>query len=321
MSHPLPPSTTSAASASLRLRQWAAAARLPFTSVAVVPFVVGAYLAQAHGELVSPLAAVLGTLAVFLICLGCYFSGEVFDQREDLETLKHGRNPFSGGSLMVAQGILPVRQVRLAAGLALVLAGVCGAVILAIHGNLVLIGLGCFGMLAAATYSTEPVRLVRRGIGELFIGLCYGWLPLATGYACAAGHLPPLGPSVLASLPVCFAVFNIIFLNEFPDYEADRSTGKRNLLVRAGRPAGAVIYAAAALAVAIGLLAAWWSFRRASLGHLALTLPGAGLAIGLAAAVARGAWREPRRLERLCALTIVLDLASALIVGALARWS
>jgi 1,4-dihydroxy-2-naphthoate octaprenyltransferase len=308
------------ASSAPRLGHWVTAARLPFTSAAVVPFVVGSYLAHAHGQMVSPLATILGALAVFVICLGCHFSGEVYDQREDLETLKHGRNRFSGGTLLVAQGVLPVRQVRLAGGLAFVLAGLCGVGILV--RNVTLIGLGCFGLLAAATYSTEPVRLVRRGFGELFIGVCYGWLPLVTGYTCASGHLPPFGASVLLSLPVAFAIFNVILLNEFPDHEADRSAGKRNLLVRAGHRAGALIYATAALAAAGSLLAVWWTFRRSSLPHLALILPCVGLAIGLATAVGlRGGWRHPRRLEKLCGLTIVLDLGCALTVGVLARLS
>src|SRR4030042_1753754 len=93
------------------LKSWLSAMRLPFTTVAVVPFVVGVYLAYKHGQLLSVNTAVLGTLAVFFIVIGCYLLGEVFDQAEDTNTLKYGRSKFAGGPLMVANGPLSPRQV------------------------------------------------------------------------------------------------------------------------------------------------------------------------------------------------------------------
>lgn len=305
----------------LSLQQWLAAMRLPFTSVAVVPFVVGVSLAYTHGELVSPLAATFGAIAVFLICIGCYLSGEIFDQREDLETLKHGRNPFSGGSLLVAQGVIPERQVRNTAVLSFVVAALLGLLILLIHQNLLLVALGSLGLLAAATYSTEPIRLVKRGFGELFIGFCYGWLPLVTGYATASGHLPPFWTSVFFSLPVALAIFNVILINEFPDYKADHDTGKRNLLVRVGREAGGVIYSLASILAGSSLLFVWWALSSRTPILLAAALPVTLLAFYLSVEVGilRG-WREPKRLERICALTIILNLSSAIIIGVLVRW-
>lgn len=65
------------------LKSWMAAMRLPFTTVAVVPFGVGIYVAYKQGHLVSINAAILGLVAVFLIVVGCYLLGEVFDQKED----------------------------------------------------------------------------------------------------------------------------------------------------------------------------------------------------------------------------------------------
>jgi 1,4-dihydroxy-2-naphthoate octaprenyltransferase len=298
------------------LKSWLSAMRLPFTTVAVVPFVVGAYLAYKQGTLVSVTAAVLGTLAVFLIVIGCYLLGEVFDQAEDMNTLKYGRSKFAGGSLMVACGTLSARSVEWVAGLAFALATLLGIAISIIHGSLLLFGLGAFGALSAAFYSLPPVRLAKRGVGELFIGFCYGWLTVVTGYACASGALPAY--SYLFCLPIAFTVFNIILINEFPDYEADRDAGKRNLLNRVGKPLGAAIYSVMSFLTAVSLVGIWSFYRRGSLFYLAFSLPALLLALALVIQVSfLGRWRDRKTLEPICGQTIILNHLCALTIGML----
>ncbi|HOX43579.1 MAG TPA: prenyltransferase [Myxococcota bacterium] len=301
-------------------RRWLVAMRLPFTTVALAPYLAGAWLARAHGALVSPLAAALGLAAVLLICVGCYLSGEIFDQREDLLTLRHGRSRFAGGTLLVAQGLLPARAVAAAAVACFASALGLGLAVVLVLGAWWLLLLGAFGGLTAALYSTPPVRLVARGVGEPFIGVCYGWLTLATGYGCASGALLP--HSLWLSLAPAFTVVAIILINEFPDFEADRGAGKRNLLQRVGRPAGAWIYAGLQLGAAAALAGLWAWARPGRWGYAALVVPAVLLSLGLAVQVGlRGRWRAPAALERVCALTVVSNLVASLEVAVLARWS
>jgi 1,4-dihydroxy-2-naphthoate polyprenyltransferase len=300
-------------------RDWLTAIRLPFTSVAVLPFVAGIYLSYAHHHLTSPLAGGLGVLAVLLICIGCYLTGEIFDQREDLETIRHGRTRFSGGTLVVARGRLTANRVALSAAATFMVAAVLGVVIVTVHGNMVLLGLGAFGMVSAIAYSTPPIRLVKRGLGELFIAICYGWLTLVTGYASASGELLP--HSALLAIPVSLTVFNVIFLNEFPDYEADRSTGKRNLLVRVGQTWGARIYAMASIGTALSMLLLWHLFSGTGL-NLIMVMPAVVLATWLAIAIGvMNRWRSLRTVEPLCGATIVLNLLVAVTLAVVIRWS
>jgi len=296
---------------------WLTAMRLPFTTVAVVPFAVGAFLARGAQPYSLP-AALLGGLAVLLLCIGCYLLGEVYDQNEDRRTLAHGRSKFAGGTLVVVHGVLAPRAVLLVAAASFAVAAGLGVTIAVLQRSLLLFGLGALGAAAAALYSLPPIRLVARGVGELLIGLCYGWLTLVTGYACATGALPP--GSVLAALPIGLSVFNIILVNEFPDFGPDGEAGKRNLLQRVGRPAGAWIYALASLATAVALVAIWSVHRPGSLGHLAAAAPAALLALGLGLVVARGRWRDQAALEPVCALTIVLNHLCSIAVAVLVRW-
>lgn len=293
--------------------------RLPFTSVALAPFGTGIWLAHVHGTLTSPLAAWAGFAAVLFICVGCYLTGEIFDRQEDLLTETYGRSKFAGGTLMVAHGQLSVRAVGVVVAVCIVGALGLGLLVVLEQRAVWLLGLGAFGAISALLYSVPPVRLVKRGVGEIFIGVCYGWLTLVTGYASASGSIPPY--SLLLSLPMALTVFNVILINEYPDFLPDAEAGKRTLLQRVGRIAGAWLYATASLGSAVFLIAIWITFRRSRPDLLLAAAPAVMLSAGLAVAVAPlGRWRNPAILERICGLTIVLNLVCSMTVGVLARW-
>jgi len=293
--------------------------RLPFTTVAVVPFGVGIYLASQTGRPFSWVPALMGIVAVFAICVGCHLFGEVHDQKEDSLTKQFGRSKFAGGTLMVTDGILEARKVAAVAWGAFGLAAILGVGITVWHRSLALLALGTFGALCAALYSIPPVRFASRGVGEILIGICYGWLPVVTGYGSAVGTLPE--GALLPSLPMAASIFAVILINEFPDYEPDKLAGKRNLLQRIGKEAGAYVYLAAMLVVVAAALGTWWTYRQGDAARLVAAMVPSLLALGLGIAVARGAWRVPARLEVVCALTILLNHASSLGVAALVRWS
>jgi len=305
------------ASQSLPVSTWVTALRLPFTTVAVVPFAVGIYLASG-GQVYWP-TAVAGLVAVLLICIGCYLFGEVTDQIEDRMTIDEGRTKFSGGTLSVVSGGLKPGSVSRAAVVCFVIALLLGIYISVAQKSLLLFGLGVFGGVSAVIYSVPPIRLVARGLGELFIAVCYGWLTLVTGYACATGHMPP--ESWIYFWPVSISIFNVIFINEFPDFNPDSSAGKRNLLVRMGRERGAILYSVLSVMIAFSLVVLWFKYRYMSLPYLAALVPGVGLSLVLAwLVVGARRWKSNKSIEPVCALTIVLNHICSLTVGVMVTW-
>jgi 1,4-dihydroxy-2-naphthoate octaprenyltransferase len=48
--------------------------------------------------------------------------------------------------------------------------------------------------------------------------------------------------AVIAAVPSGILVFNLLFLNEFPDLEADREVGRRNLVILLGRKRARWVY-------------------------------------------------------------------------------
>ena len=286
------------------LKDWLTAARLPFTTVAGVPFIVAAIIA-AKSNTVNWLAVVLGVLAVLCIMVTCHLIGEVYDEKEDTLASKGERNPFAGGTLMVVKSRIDKRDALKVAGVLFTVSVVLGVAISLMHSSWVLFGLGALGGLAAVAYSLPPFRLVKRGLGEVLIGLVFGWLTVVTGYFCAVGQIMP--HSLLIGMPLMCSVFNIILINQFPDYEPDKFSGKRNLVVRFGKPFGAALYSGIALLTALAMLGNWHFFRADEPLYLLAVAPAVLLALLLAFKVAKGVWRDEKALVPVCAMGILLN--------------
>jgi 1,4-dihydroxy-2-naphthoate octaprenyltransferase len=162
------------------------------------------------------------------------------------------------------------------------------------------------GMLGGFFYSAQPVRWVSTGFGEVWIAFCYGWLPIAASFYLQTGHVSPL--VYWLSLPVGLTIFNVILLNEFPDYEADQAAGKKNILVRFGSSRASHLYAY--------LSSASWIFFIFSLYQgvprhaMLFYMPVFFVSIYLVVMVLRGRWQDRKILERLCGVNILTNLGT-----------
>jgi 1,4-dihydroxy-2-naphthoate octaprenyltransferase len=168
------------------------------------------------------------------------------NEASDMETgidLKTVRTPFSGGSGTLPSGAMSVGAAyRFALGAFCVAAGTGMFLVLEVGWVLVpIILLGAFSILAYTHV------LARIGLGEIFAGLGLGGLPVLGACAVQDGRMTPV--ALLAAVPATLMTFNLLLLNEFPDEDADREGGRRNLVILSGRPAAARIYIVAALGV------------------------------------------------------------------------
>ncbi|MCX6356944.1 MAG: prenyltransferase [Candidatus Aureabacteria bacterium] len=291
------------------IRFWLRVARAPFLPVGVMPYLLGtAIAARSAGAFNLPIF-LLGAAAILLILLAAHFNGEIHDVREDALSGVMGRNIFSGGSQEIVRNPSRAPRVETAAR-----AAVTGAVAIGLilqfycRTGAWTIPLGLTGIFAGYYYSKPPFRFASRGIGELLIAFCYGWLPVAVGCYLQSGAILPLVHWV--SIPVACSVFNIILINEFPDYPADALAGKRNLAVRIGLPAAAWVYAAAGIAGGAALCALPRIQMLTGYGGV-FYLPVAWLAMVLSLMMARGHYTDPVRLLWMCGLTIVVNLGAS----------
>ncbi len=292
------------------LKHWLRLSRPEFHTVAIAPLLLGAALGyEATGAFV-PVALALALLSVVLIMLVTYWTGEVFDYEVDVLSARMEKNRFSGGTLVLQSTGLPKEKVLSAAVAAALLALLFGIWLswgMGYGASLFLVGMA--GGMMGFFYSTPPFKWAWRGLGEIFIAIAYGWLPVAVGYFLHAKSWD-LSTILTYGAPAAISIFMVILINEFPDFPADAQVGKRNLVVRLGRERAAWLYVAAAGLFALSVLAPLATGERA----FWLALPAVALALHNAHAVLRGRWRDRTLLEKLCARTIVLNLSASLLL-------
>ncbi len=290
-----------------KILAWIQLSRPPFHTVGILPFCLGTFLAWKGDHIFSGTVFFWGVTAVILILLSTYHAGEYFDHREDSLSKAQYPSRFAGGSGIIPAGVLSRKIPFWTSIVSLFLAAGIG-LLLQFHyrtGPYTIL-LGCLGALPGFFYSTKPVRLVERGGGEHFIAFCYGWLPVATAFYLQTGYIHPLIHWV--SLPIALTIFNVILLNEFPDYFADFATGKRNILVRLGLRNGIMLFAGVSLASWLSVI-----LSVAAGASPMILLPYAPVLVLSALVlvlICRNWHRLPRQLEILCGMNIAVNLGT-----------
>ncbi len=237
----------------------------PLMGVARAPFLALPFTLVAAGAAAAAYAGHFGWLPTVLALVGLLLLHAAVNSLNEASDMKTGidlhtnRTPFSGGSGTLPAGRLSLRATRVFAYGCALGGGLIGVYFAAQLGTAFAL-LITVGAIAVLFYSEV---FARSGLGEIFAGLGLGALPV-WGAAWVQGSAP--GAAALwAGAPAFFMTFNLLLLNEFPDEEADREGGRRNLVLLFGRKGAALVYAAAALltpvaivvAVAIGALPAF----------------------------------------------------------------
>jgi 1,4-dihydroxy-2-naphthoate octaprenyltransferase len=291
----------------VKLRAWLALSRPPFHSVGILPFILGGIIAWREKQLFRWDVFALGTLGVVLVMLTTYYAGEYWDYTEDTLASRLGDSRFSGGSKVLQQGLLP-RQAALWASLtSFTLAIMIGAILqFAYNTGALTLPLGILGLFTGFFYSAKPVRWVSRGIGEIWIGFCYGWLPIAVSYYLQTGTITPI--TFWPALPIGFTIFNVVLLNEFPDYPADAQAKKNNLVVRLGQRNASILYCLVNVASMIAVPISLFAGIPASV--LWFYAPVLMLSLVLVSLMMKERWKNRATLEKLCAANLLVNLGT-----------
>ena len=219
-----------------KIFRWLVVTRAPFLSAVIMPILIGAAWV-AYQDIASPFPTVKFWLALIAgICL--HISANVFNDYFDWRSGTDQANnnyflPYSGGSRSVELGLADEKTLFRVASGALAISAVIG-LYLAFTSGPGVIAFGLAGAFLAYFYTAPPLRLAaRKGLGELSVGLAFG--PLATaGTVYALTGQAPLS-SFLIGIPIGLLTVLILWINQFPDEEADKATGKHNLVVILGK--------------------------------------------------------------------------------------
>jgi 1,4-dihydroxy-2-naphthoate octaprenyltransferase len=286
------------------------AIRVPFFTGTIIPVVLGGIEAARVGRF---------DLVYFLLCLvgALSFHGaanvlnDYFDYLGGTDNVNRYHNLFSGGSRVIQDGLLTPRQ-TLALGSILVAAGVGIGVYLAFRVGPGILVFGVFGTFLVLAYSIPKYGLayIGRGLGELAVTIGLGFLMLLGTYWVMTGTLTlqawwlSLTPSLLIAL--------ILFVNGYPDYEADKKTGKHTAVVTIGKSRARWVYALILAVTYLQIVAGVVLSIIPPLSLIALlTIPLSAVAVRKLFHV----YNDPRGIVPVCGMTIIIHLTTGILLA------
>ncbi len=281
-----------------KLKIWIAQTRANFLLLSVVLVCIGGSAARFDGYTHYP--------HFFLVMIGVvltHISVNLFNEYSDFKTGIDShtiRTPFSGGSGSLQSGHTSPRAVKIAAFATLFTAFIIGVYFTQVSGPFLWILLGISGI-SIVFYTSH---ITRTGFGEFFSGMTLGTFVVLGTYYVLTGELNR--SIVLLSIPPGILTLLLLFLNEFPDMEADRAGGRRTLVILLGLKKAAYLYAAG-LFLTYAII-----FYGIVSGHFPYTLFIAYLTIPLAVKAAITALKHGDNIE---ILTPALGLNVSVVLG------
>jgi 1,4-dihydroxy-2-naphthoate polyprenyltransferase len=230
---------------------WLKQTRANFLLLAVFLNAIGIGLAYKY----LPAGSDLNLVDIILIIMGTaasHVSVNLFNEYSDYKSgidFHTKRTPFNGGSGMLTQGLTKPGAVLAAAIGTLLFASGIGIYYAYITHWILFLIIG-IGALSIIGYTEVMAKYL---LGELFAGLALGSLVVVGTFIALTGSpqfsLFQLVPREVwfLSIPPGILTSLLLFLNEFPDIEADIQGGRKHLLIQFGRTTGAYIYTAGAI--------------------------------------------------------------------------
>jgi 1,4-dihydroxy-2-naphthoate polyprenyltransferase len=211
---------------------WLAGARPRTLAVSVCPVLVGTAAA------VPPFTAWrLAAAAVVALALqvGVNYANDYSDgvRGTDADRI--------GPTRLTASGLVDPGRVKLAAGLAFLVAAVAGLA-LSIAVDLRLLLVGAAAIAAAIGYTGGPRPYGYSGLGELAVLVFFGIVATCGSAYVQAGSVP--AEAAVASLVMGLLAVAVLLANNVRDIDTDRLAGKRTLAVRIGRTGARRLFAA-----------------------------------------------------------------------------
>ena len=232
------------------LKAWLLLPRFQFLPLTVILVSLGTAIAAYEGyfHFGHFLLAMFGSI---LVHMTVNVINDYHDYVDGID-LNTQRTPFSGGSGVLPSNLLRPKQAFWFATICLLIAMVIGFYFVMIKGWLL------FPLLLVAGFSAYfyNVYLSKWFMGEIFAGFGFGPLLVLGSYYVQAGRYS--WETLVASLAPGILTSNLLFLNEFPDQEADQKGGRRHFVISLGKKDASYLFVALLIAsylcILIGVL-------------------------------------------------------------------
>jgi len=220
------PSSTAAPARPSTVRIWLLASRPATLPAAVAGVAVGLGAALAVGTPFRLDTAIGCVLVALLLQVAANLANDLSDFRRGADT-----EARQGPMRVAATGLVTERQLEVAIGVVILLAGIVG-LWLATIGGWILVALGALAIVAALAYTGGPFPYGYRALGEVFVFIFFGLVAVVGTAYLQALRLDPV--FFAASLPPGALITAILVVNNLRDIPTDTEAGKRTLAVVLG---------------------------------------------------------------------------------------
>ena len=208
------------------IKIWLTACRLKTLPAGIAPVAVASIMAYERG-LFRPVIFYVTLAAAILIQIATNLANDVFDFEQGADTSDRV------GPMRVTQaGLVSPRAMKVAVGLVLSAALLCGIYLTSIGGiPIALIGL--LSMLCAVLYTAGPFPLAYHGFGDIFVLIFFG--PIATGGTYYLQTFEVNKSVLWVGFSLGMISTALLVVNNIRDHYTDKMANKKTLSVRFGR--------------------------------------------------------------------------------------
>ena len=226
---------------------WIAGARPRTLPAATAPVLVGTALV---GSAWIPTRATLALVVALALQVGVNYANDYSDGVKGTDRSRVG--PVR----LVGQGLVQPRAVRNAALGCFLIAAIVGFVLVALTAQWWLLAIGASAIAAAWLYTGGPRPYGYAGLGEVFVFVYFGLVPVLGTVYVQTGSVD--GAAVVAAMSVGALATAILVTNNLRDIPTDLEAGKRTLAVRLGDQTTRVLYVVLICAAFAGVAGAAW---------------------------------------------------------------
>ena len=206
---------------------WLRVIRVRFLLASIIAVSVGMALHWSQNGSVDYLDLILTFAGVMALHASVDLLNDYWDFKRGIDT-KTTRTKISGGTGVLPEGLLKPSSVYRAGIAFLIIGSLIGSYFVITHGILIAIILG-FAILSIYFYST---KIVDSGLGEFFVAVKGSMIVIGTFFI-QSGDVNI--ESILAGIVIGTLSSLVLFIASFPDHDADKSKGRKTLVIVVGK--------------------------------------------------------------------------------------
>ena len=212
---------------SLMISVWLRVIRVRFLLASIIAVSVGLALHWSQNGSIDHLDIILTFAGVLALHASVDLLNDYWDFKRGIDT-KTTRTKMSGGTGVLPEGLLKPSSVYRAGVVFLIIGSLIGSYFVIMDGILIAIILG-FAILSIYFYST---KIVDSGLGEFFVAVKGSMIVMGTFFI-QSGEVTV--ESILAGIVIGTLSSLVLFIASFPDHDADKSKGRKTLVIVVGK--------------------------------------------------------------------------------------